>query len=118
MAQSDLGLRDPIREYTEEEKQRLTVQLRDVTLRVATGVFLERPLDVRLIEELHRSLFEGVRDHAGRVRRRGYGSERLTFGPQRSVHRDEVEGEPAAVLHRVRQELGAIRDDENAETTS
>lgn len=75
-------------------------------------------MDVRLIEELHRSLFEGVRDHAGRVRRRGYGSERLTFGPQRSVHRDEVEGEPAAVLHRVRQELGAIRDDENAETTS
>ena len=96
---------DPIREYTEEEQHRLTVQLYDVTMNVASGAFLERQLDLLLIQELHRGLFLGVREHAGRIRRKGSGSERLVFGPWRSAHRDEVDSQLAVVVERVRREL-------------
>jgi fido (protein-threonine AMPylation protein) len=102
---------DPVREYTEEEQHRLTVQLHGVTMSVASGAFLARSLDLTLIQDLHQALFDGVRDHAGRIRRRGFGSERLVFGPWRSAHRDEVEAQLAVVVERVRRDLRPLLDD-------
>jgi fido (protein-threonine AMPylation protein) len=44
------------------------------------------------------------------MRRRGWGSEYLTFGPNRSVSRDEVEQELQAVFASADHELRMVRD--------
>jgi Fic family protein len=107
--------RDSVREYTEEAQHRLTDQLWSLTARVADGAFKGTPFSLALIQDFHRSLFDGVRGHAGRIRRPGFGSEHLIFGPQRSVHRDKVEGELAAVVTRVERDLRPLLGDGAAE---
>jgi Fic family protein len=67
---------------------------------------------------LHNALFRGVRDHAGRIRGPGFGSEYLTFGPNRSVRRDDVERRLNALFADVSLELQALAekpDDEEYE---
>ena len=81
---------DRAREYTPEEEQALTTQLLDVTTQVDSGTFGDERLASPLLCTLHRALFAGVRAHAGKLRSRGFGSERLVFGPNRSEHRDLV----------------------------
>lgn len=81
---------DPSREYSPEEQERLTHNLQALLKGIHSAVFSSYPIDSRMLEVLHRNVFDGVRLHAGRFRRPGYGSERLTFGPHRSCHRDEV----------------------------
>jgi hypothetical protein len=101
---------DPVRTYTLEEKARLTEQLEAIIRRVHAGELRDRPLTLDLLCELHEAVFRGVRDHAGRIRRRGFGSEYLTFGPNRSVRRDDVERELQAIFSRAARELRAIAD--------
>lgn len=84
---------DPEREYTPEENERLTANIHALFKGIHTGVFSTYPVDIALLESLHRNIFHGVRSHAGRIRRTDSGSEHLTFGPHRSIHRDEVQGE-------------------------
>lgn len=81
---------DPEREYSTEEVERLSANLHRLFDGVHSGVFSEFSVDIRLLESLHRNIFAGVRGHAGRIRGSGTGSEYLTFGPHRSIHRSEV----------------------------
>ncbi len=46
-----------------------------------------------------------MRDHAGWTRGRGFGQEVLTFGPNRSVHRNDVERELATPFDCVAAQL-------------
>lgn len=78
------------RSYTEDEERTLALCLADVARAIARGDFRERRLDVELLKEVHRALFHRVRSHAGRLRGPGEGQEFLVFGPNRSVHRNEV----------------------------
>ncbi len=56
------------------------------------------------------SLFGGVRDHAGRYREQGRGTEYLTFGPHRSSHRDVVKAELEQVLAELRTNIRRCLD--------
>ncbi len=100
---------DPVRQYSVEEEDRLTLQLRAVTTDVHAGTYSDR-LSVLTLRELHRRLFDGVRGHAGRMRRRGDGSEHLTFGPHRSTHRDLVEAEMDAAFRKLDARLRPFAD--------
>jgi Fic family protein len=115
MAQDVTGDDDPVRTYTPEEQSQLTLQLQTITRRVHAGELRGRSLGVDVLRELHEALFLGVRDHAGRMRRRGWGSEYLTFGPNRSVSRDEVERELQAALASADRELRMVRDQRDDE---
>lgn len=88
---------DPGREYTPQENEQLTRHLKALLNGVQAGLFSEVPVDDRLLSALHRNIFQNVRDHAGRIRAAGKGSERLTFGPHRSAGRDEVPSQLAEV---------------------
>ena len=81
---------DPIRSYSDDEVARLTAQLTDLLRRIRAGEFAQESPTLELLTELHRQFFAGVRDHAGRIRSPGFGSDRLIFGPQRSAARDDV----------------------------
>lgn len=84
---------DPVRTYTREEEVRLSANLLDLTTKVHAGEFSKRRVSLQLFDELHHSLFVGVRGHAGRHRHRSFGSERLVFGPYRSSPRETVQAE-------------------------
>lgn len=90
MKSVEIGTGDPVREYSEAEKQRLTENLHRLTTRVHSGAFSQNRVSPDLLCELHAVLFDEVRGHAGKHRRAGFGSERLSFGPNRSVAREEV----------------------------
>jgi fido (protein-threonine AMPylation protein) len=115
MAQDVTGDDDPVRTYTPEEQSKLTLQLQAITRRVHAGELRGRPLGFDLLREFHEALFGGVRDHAGRMRRKGWGSEFLTFGPNRSVSRDEVERELQAAFASADRELRMVRDQRDDE---
>jgi Fic family protein len=92
---------DHIRTYTIEEDERMALQLRALTVDCHAGSFW--PISVERLREMHRRLFDGVRGHAGRCRAHAFGDEHLVFGPNRSVHRDDVESQLAtafSTLHR------------------
>ena len=67
------------------------------------------------LRSLHRDLFLGIRSFAGQVRRPGYGSEVLRFGPNRSVHSFNVESELAAAMETVRRSVLSVLDNPEAE---
>ena len=81
---------DPDRTYTLDEEAQLTRNLHALTTAVHAGKFSHIRVGIQLLEVLHRNLFATVRSHAGRCRSRDFGSEHLTFGPHRSMHRNEV----------------------------
>jgi len=84
---------DPVREYTEAEDRRLYENLVRINDEIHRGALSGRPLTLALLRDLHAALFGGVRSHAGRCRGPGFGQERLSFGPNRSVHRNDVGAE-------------------------
>jgi fido (protein-threonine AMPylation protein) len=79
---------DHVRKYTLAEDEQLARQLRSVTEDCHAGHLW--PISIDQLRGMHRRLFDGVRDHAGRFRARAFGDEHLTYGPNRSVHRDDV----------------------------
>lgn len=79
---------DRVRRYTPAEDEQLARQLRSVVEDCHAGRLW--PVSIDLLREMHRRLFDGVRDHAGRCRAHAFGDEHLTYGPNRSVHRDRV----------------------------
>ena len=93
-------------QYSDVEERVLLANLWSIDRHVRRGTYRERPLSVDLICELHRDLFENVRGHAGRHRAQDFGSEALTYGPNRSLHRDDVE---AALEHVVEKAEPLIR---------
>ena len=77
---------DPLRTFSPEEEKRLTEQLFDLTSAIQRGGTRGRATNIGLLQDLRHALFASVRDHAGRLRARGFGQEYVTFGPNRSVH--------------------------------
>jgi fido (protein-threonine AMPylation protein) len=106
---------DLVRQYTEDEKRQLTEQLLALTEEVHRGAFSQRKLDLAFVCELHARLFNGVRDHAGRYRRRDFGSEYLIFGPNRSVRREDVESDLAQVFANLERSLDSFARNPEAE---
>jgi len=63
-----------------------------------------------LPNELHRVLFSGVREHAGKSRAEHFGAEFLNFGPNRSSRRHDVPSELEEVWARARRGLKSFDD--------
>ncbi len=95
-------------EYTDDEKERLTENLRLLAEAVHRGDLRNRLPQTALIFDLHRALFGGVRSHAGRPRGPGFGAEVLRFGPRYSVHRREVERELDVLFRWLRVESDEV----------
>jgi hypothetical protein len=94
-------------EYTEAEQEALARRLHDLHWRVERGIDHDEPLSVDYVCSLHRALFDDIREHAGQLRRPGYGSEHLTFGPNRSVDRKVVRETLERVLERTRRSVAS-----------
>ncbi len=81
---------DPSREYTEEEQRTLANNLAQISGAIHRGELLNERPALDLLCRIHRSLFNGVRGHAGCIRRSGFGSETLHFGPHKSSDSRDV----------------------------
>lgn len=101
---------DPVREFTAEEEQALTLNLKGLLRDIYKGTYAEWPLTPRLLFEFHSRLFDGVRSHAGKCRNRYFGQEWLVFGPHHSMKRSEVPSELERLFGRARQELVHLRE--------
>jgi fido (protein-threonine AMPylation protein) len=107
---------DPLRTYTLIEEERLARQLLAVVTEIQQGNWLEFPSDIRLLCRIHRFLFEGVRNHAGRIRAPGSGSEYLQFGPNRSMRHTEVSKNLEKVFTKTQHAVSSFddnKDDQN-----
>jgi len=100
---------DPIRQYCAEELRRLSANLLQITEEVHALKFVARTLDRSVLEEFHARIFLGVRQFAGRIRSPRQGSERLIFGPNRSLHRDEVPTRLESIFAEAARSLSSIR---------
>jgi Fic family protein len=69
------------------------------------------PVTVDVLLGFHQRLFDGIREHAGRVRSAHYGSEWLSFGPHRSHHRDDVPGNLSGVFDQATPLLRRLRSE-------
>ena len=82
---------DSLRQYSDEENERLARNLLRLTEGLYNGDFASETLGPDLLCLFHRRLFENVRSHAGLPRSAANGgTEYLTFGPNRSMHRNDV----------------------------
>lgn len=104
---------DPIYSFSPEEKKRVTENLLLVARDIHAGRYSQHRMSVSLLRDVHARIFEGVRDHAGRIRTAAWGSERLVFGPNRSAHRNEVEARLERVFRRVTEQVRALEQDPN-----
>ncbi len=86
----DPAVSDRVRTYSREELGRLHLNLTATVNKIHRGELQEEPPTLDLLCSFHRELFSGVRDHAGKVRAPGFGSEYLTFGPNRSSSNRDV----------------------------
>jgi Fic family protein len=98
---------DHVRTYTSEEDERLARQLRALTEQCHAGMLW--PPSVDLLRAMHRRLFDGVRSHAGWPRAHAFGDEHLVFGPNRSVHRDDVTRQLGEVFTQLERSIGSFR---------
>lgn len=76
--------------FTDEQKASLADNLGRMYEQVHRRDLVGAVHDHRLLVAIHRGLFTDVRAHAGVYRDRARGSEHLTFGGHRSVHRNDV----------------------------
>lgn len=104
-----MSLHGDHRDYSVDEERQLTLNLRAISREIHRGDWSSAPLNVACLCNLHRRLFGGVRGHAGKHRDRGWGSERLTFGPNRSSHRDDVEQELDRAFDSARRSIASLR---------
>lgn len=84
------GHTDPDYAYSPEQQRRLAQNLAAIYADFDAGGYQQDPYSIELFCEWHQRLFDGVRDHAGNYRTPDFGPETLTFGPNRSIHRDFV----------------------------
>ena len=110
---SPTAFQDPVRAFTPEEDERLALNLRRVTDAVFHGALNDRQPDTALLQDLHRAIFDGVRDHAGRIRRSDFGQEHLAFGPNRSEHRSRVPLLLGELFANVRRSIASFDDNPN-----
>lgn len=107
----ELETPDVVRIYTVSEEAAICANLAKLTEAVHRGAFSDRRPDLHLLCDLHAELFDGVRDHAGRHRTKGRGSETLTFGPNKATHRDHVEQELTSLFDRTWRSILRLEDD-------
>lgn len=96
---------DPSRIYTSEEEERLALQLQRMVIEVHGGTRRSDSATEALLCKFHGRLFAGVRGHAGIIRKHDFGSETLIYGPNRSVHRDEVPDQLDSVFREIRRSV-------------
>ena len=94
--------------YSAEEDEQLARNLAALLTEIHQGLHRRHPLTLAYLCEIHAKLFEGVRTHGGRYRTHGRGSETLVFGPNRSVHREQVERELEAVLRQAQDSILSV----------
>lgn len=104
---------DPERSYTTAEEESLARNLLGLSAQIHRGELRGREASVGLLCEVHRALFSGVRAHAGQHRQRGFGSEHLSFGPNRSVNRTDVPGELERIFRSVRVSIASFDENPN-----
>ncbi len=85
-------------------------------MRFHAGEFRRAPVTVDLLCNIHNEIFKGIREHAGRYRRHDYGSDTLSFGPNRSIHRYEVEAALDAAFTELRKSIASF--EQNTEEPS
>lgn len=103
------------RDYNDDEKQRLTSNLALVAGEVHRGLWSSRPVSASTLCDLHARIFGGVRDHAGKHRRDGWGTEHLVFGPNRSLHRDAVAEALESAFREAHRSIQSLQENESAE---
>jgi Fic family protein len=101
---------DPVRTYSAEEEERLALNLGRLNSAIHRGELRGLPPTIETLDQFHRSLFDCVRDHAGRHRRPGFGQEVLRFGPNQSVHRDQVPALLRDVFVRLQRSLRSLEE--------
>lgn len=99
---------DPIRDYSPDEKRSLTENLVAVAREVHGGHLRARTLTLSFLVEVHKRVFEGVRKFAGVTRGPRSGTAHLVFGPNRSVHRDDVPAQLEAALLKAETSLSSL----------
>jgi Fic family protein len=104
------GGEDVVRTYTEDEEKKLALNLEALLDQIHRGEFRSTPLTVVLLHEFHAALFHQVRDHAGKIRSPGRGSEYLLFGPNRSEHRNAVPRLVKQAIDGARREMDRLAD--------
>lgn len=94
--------------YTPAEQIKLARNLGGIYADLDAGRYVDRDYRPDLICEWHGRLFRGVRDgHAGRHRAPDFGFETHNFGPNTSLHRDQV---PRALTRHCQEAERAIRE--------
>lgn len=105
---------DPDRSYTDAESRQLADNLAVAAADVYEGHYRARHPDVALLCDLHSRVWGEVKHYAGRVREPGRGSEYLSFGPHRSVHRDRVRAELDTIMSELQRGIQACRESPDA----
>src|ERR1700689_4120486 len=99
---------DPIRTFSPDEQEAISRALYQLTDEIHSGAWSPRPLIVPLFSDLHRRIFEGVRDHAGKSRSAFWGSEYLVFGPHRSAHRRDVDRRLGELVEKLQRSFRSL----------
>lgn len=81
---------DPVRDFEPHEDKWLSDRLLDLRLHVQKVDAISRDYDINLLTGWHWALFQGIRDHAGRMRNQPGGAHRVSFGPHLSCPSDEL----------------------------
>jgi fido (protein-threonine AMPylation protein) len=82
---------DPTRTYSKQEVETLNENQLVLLTEIYQGNWSERDANVRLLCQIHKRIFTGVRGFAGLHRSPHFGSDRVNFyGSLRSPHKDEV----------------------------
>lgn len=102
--------KDWARTYSDAENLAIALNLREITDAVYSGTLQSREPVLPTLLDMHAVLFRGVRSHAGKIRRPGFGSDRLTFGPHRSVERSRVPGELDTCFQQLQQYMSSFLD--------
>jgi fido (protein-threonine AMPylation protein) len=105
-------LGDDHRNYSDAEKRALTERLVGIVTDIHEGALSHRELNLELLCELHRRLFEDIRFHAGQCRGPGGSSEYLEFGPNRSSHRSAVRPELEDILRRAQDSVHSCEENQ------
>lgn len=86
----DLDVEDPARTFSDAEKTTIWTRYDEIARRIASG---QAPFSPHrsVLSNIHQIMFDGVKDYAGKIRSRDWGTEVIFVGPLRSLHRSEVE---------------------------
>ena len=95
-------MNDPARTYSVQEVETLNENQLLLLTEIYQGNWIEQDASVRLLCQIHKRIFTGVRGFAGLHRNPNFGSDRVNFyGSLRSPHKDEVPLRLQKILEKV-----------------